>query len=43
MDKSEDFKKECLEYPEYQKEKEKEDEITNHKTHTFKRAIPTGN
>ena len=34
---------ECIEYPEYRKERKIEDEITDHnKTYTFNRAIPTG-
>ena len=35
---------ECLEYPEYRKERKIEDEVTDHKyKHTsFKWAIPTG-
>ena len=34
---------ECLEYPEYRKKQKIEDDVTDHKPHTFKRTIPTGN
>ena len=46
--KSEDLSEEypeCPEYPVYWERKQKiiEDDVTDHKPHTFKRTIPTGN